>query len=424
MASTWVHKVLSTILIWWYCTTIGYAQLAPYVSVNSPELEQILLQDSLIAQVLKARGGADPCNSGSLRHRVQVIVSVPKLNTEGQVVGLTHKTWGLDTSQYFYPASLVKLPTALVAMEQVNVLSRKHTAATPWTDIAWQDRGGDCRARNSGRHNIANLIKAMALVSDNEAYNTVFRMVGPTVINGRMTALGHEKVQIVKSFDGCAPWVGSRKLKFTTANGLVFTLPAGTLGTYKTSRTAACAQIGKAYWQGGKLVNAPYDFAYHNVVSLPALHNIWCQLIFPQAVPKSGLDISDAQRQDYLRWCTQSPQEGSPLTYANKKLYPTYLKKYLYYGGQPATGTQLAQDSVVSTNVVGQSHGFLADVAHLHIPQSKDARLRAGITVSVVVYVNENEVLNDGIYQYQTLGMPFLRNVGRALWTALEQNKY
>jgi len=36
--------------------------------------------------------------------------------------------------------------------------------------------------------------------------------------------------------------------------------------------------------------------------------------------------------------------------------------------------------------------------------------------LGAVIYVNENEILNDGVYEYEKIGYPFMRELGQLFY--------
>jgi hypothetical protein len=62
-------------------------------------------------------------------------------------------------------------------------------------------------------------------------------------------------------------------------------------------------------------------------------------------------------------------------------------------------------------NKVGQAYGFLTDCMYF-----KDEVNDVEFLLSASIYVNKNETLNDGKYEYETTGFPFLQNLFAAIY--------
>ena len=68
-------------------------------------------------------------------------------------------------------------------------------------------------------------------------------------------------------------------------------------------------------------------------------------------------------------------------------------------------------DHIRIYNKVGMAYGFLIDNAYII-----DIKNNIEFFLSAVIYVNENQTLNDNKYQYDQLGLPFLSELGTAVY--------
>jgi cell division protein FtsI/penicillin-binding protein 2 len=91
----------------------------------------------------------------------------------------------VDRNRYFNPASTVKLPTALVALEKLNRLASKgiNKYTTMLTDSSYEKQVAILKDTSSenGFPSIAHCIKKIFLVSDNDAYNRLYEFDGSTI---------------------------------------------------------------------------------------------------------------------------------------------------------------------------------------------------------------------------------------------------
>ena len=109
--------------------------------------------------------------------------------------------YGVDTNHYFYPASTVKLPTAIVALEKLNQLQivgldkdtpmRTGAGAAPQTSVFL-----DTTAENL-LPSVAHYIKKIFLVSDNDAYNRLYEFVGQQQLNKSLWEKGFIDLRII-----------------------------------------------------------------------------------------------------------------------------------------------------------------------------------------------------------------------------------
>ena len=110
----------------------------------------------------------------------------------------------VDEDKYFNPASTVKLPIALLALEKLHELNMPRLTGntTMLTDSAWRGQEKvytDSTAEN-GLPSIYHYIKRVFLISDNDAYNRLYEFVGQQRIHERLWAMGYKDVRIVRRF--------------------------------------------------------------------------------------------------------------------------------------------------------------------------------------------------------------------------------
>src|SRR5689334_10945516 len=110
----------------------------------------------------------------------------------------------VDSNQYFNPASTVKLPTALIALEKLNGLNGEglNMYTTMLTDSArsgeekiWTDSTSE-----NGLPSIAQYIKRVFLISDNDAYNRLYEFDGQQTLNERLWQKGYTGTRIIRRF--------------------------------------------------------------------------------------------------------------------------------------------------------------------------------------------------------------------------------
>ena len=68
-------------------------------------------------------------------------------------------------------------------------------------------------------------------------------------------------------------------------------------------------------------------------------------------------------------------------------------------------------DSVRIFNKVGLAYGYVTDNAYI-----VDFERGIEFLLTAVVLVNENGIFNDGAYEYDEVGLPFLAELGRVIY--------
>ena len=143
------------------------------------------------------------------------------------------------------------------------------------------------------------------------------------------------------------------------------------------------------------------------------LHQCLVRLIFPETVsPKERWSVDPADRQWLLELMRAAPRFSARNTGLNDTYADAYTK-YLFYGG---SGGPLNQPLEMYSKS-GMAYGFLTDLAYF-----VDRKHNIDFFVSATIYVNSDEILNDDQYEYETVGLPFLKFLGQCIY-AYEQSR-
>src|SRR5215211_1243508 len=109
--------------------------------------------------------------------------------------------FNVDPSKYFYPASTVKMPVALLALEEIKKLKEKGVTrnSSMITEAAYSKQTPvyNDPTTPDGRATVENYIKKIFLVSDNDAFNRLYEFVGQEQVNKRLHDLGYTDAGIV-----------------------------------------------------------------------------------------------------------------------------------------------------------------------------------------------------------------------------------
>lgn len=361
--------------------------------------------------ILKNKTILQKVSSSPKKYRLQIIYTQIDRDTEGNP---TFKTYNylVDANNYFYPASLVKLPVSILALEKTKKL-HIYSNTIMFTDSAYgcQHSVKKDPTSENGYPSIAQYIKRMALVSDNFAYGRVYEFLGVDYLHNRLNELRFKNIRIVNRFDN-----GCKGSEHTTTNPVSFYKDDLTslikLPQQKAERgyshPLGKVYVGKAYLNtNNKKIKAPKDFSEMNYFPLTDVHAMLQQLIFQDYLkPEEKFDMLEEDRQFLIKHLTMLPRESSYPTYNTKDYWDSY-KKYFIYGDSKK---QIA-DSVAITNIVGQSYGFMVDCAYI---QNKERGVE--FMLSAVIYANEDGIINDGKYEYNTVALPFLAELGRQFY--------
>lgn len=351
------------------------------------------------------------------QYQVQILYTVIDRGKKGKIKFTDH-SFQLDSNQYFYPASTVKLPVAILALQKLNelgipALDRNSTMITGSAGDRQTEVRNDPTAKD-GRPTIAHYIRKILLVSDNDAYNRLYEFLGQEYINNELHRLGFTEAQIIHRLEISLSEAENRHTNpvhfYDTSGRLLYAQPDQfSKLTYAPRHT----RMGKGFMRNGVLVNEPFDFSAKNRLSLSSLHEIIKRIMFPEAFKKSEQFNLTAEDYAFLRqYMSMMPAESNWPRYNNNDAWDTYVK-FLYYGAEPGT----AEPGIRIFNKPGDAYGFMIDAAYL-----ASFRDQTECIISAVIHCNSDGIYNDDRYEYKTVGLPFMKALGRMLM-AYEQTR-
>lgn len=348
------------------------------------------------------------------QYDIQVLYTQIDRDAKGTPRFTTHR-FGTDPNRYFYPASTVKMPIAFLALEKLNELAIQgldkdspmfHFAATPPQTAALADE-------TSPNHlpSVANYIRKIFLVSDNDAYNRLYEFLGQAHINDKLHGKGFTDTRIihrlsVSGYDTLGNQL-TNPVAFANDRGICY--QQGEVRSRFYDDLGLSGQLkGVAYIDGeDKKVDAPFDFRYKNYVSLQDLHDMLKAVFFPAAVsPRERFNLTPDDYAFLREAMGQRPQESDFPSYDEPD---NYVKFWMY--GDVQDSTFQIPKNVRIYNKVGWAYGTLTDAAYI-------VDVDAGIEFFLVgtIHVNANQTFNDGVYEYEDIGMPFFGELGRAVY--------
>ena len=351
-------------------------------------------------------------------------VQVQYTRMRRDAAGVPHfKSYGyrLRPRAYFYPASAVKLAAAALALQKMRDLSTRYPGLSPdspmLTDSAF---AGQTRARRdtssaSGHPTLANYVRKALIVSDNDAFNRLYEFVGPEELNRELARLGLRHSRLLHRLSVGDQEPGSRHTNpvtfyaDTAATQVLVDQSAGYYAGPWPQLHLRGEHIGRAYIKGAQRVAGPLDFTLKNAFSLPDLQRLLRLILFPESMPPARrLRLLPADYALLREALSQLPRQ-SPHPRYDVGHYPDTYAKFLLGGG----GLAPLPPGVRVFNKIGQAYGFLIDNAYV-----QDEAHGVEFLLSAVLYVNADGVLNDDKYEYDTIGFPFLRDLGRRVYEA------
>lgn len=345
-------------------------------------------------------------------HRVQIIYTQIDRDAQNQPTFRSY-TFRLNADEYFYPASTVKLPTAALALEKLNRLDRRgldrNTVMLTGRSEAFQSEADIDETSRTGLPSVGQYVRKILLVSDNDAYNRLYEFLGQTELNESLREKGYEGARIVHRLELALTAEQNRRtnpIRFIRGDETVYSQAA--LRAEEDYLAPEPVPLGEAEIVGGERVAGPKDFAEKNALPLQALHDTVLALMFPDSVAEARrFDLTD---EDYafLRFeMSAYPGESGIASYADSQRYPDGYVKFLMYGGSESE----IPDNIRIFNKVGDAYGFLTDAAYV-----VDFDRGIEFILAATIYTNANATFNDNEYEYEEIGLPFLRSLGRAIY--------
>lgn len=349
------------------------------------------------------------------KDRVQILVGEVQ-KSKSAYPSITFTSLGLDSSKYFYPASSVKLPVVILALEWLNEHQEVGVDMNTPFELISTSTCHSFQSNSSSKDDILtieNCIKKILLVSDNRSYNALFDLLGRDYINSKLKAKGYTKSQIVKSFSGCPDSLLNIKPAlnfFNDKNEVVFHLDSTTYSN-PISKLSIDAKVGDSIMIDSlTTIAGAKDFSMNNYLPLDEGLDMLIQLIYPTSNPT--WQITAKQRTFLMYWMSRYPKESKMKVYTSNKQYFDAYKKYLIYGREEKP---IKSDAFRIYNIVGLSYGFATDIAYV---KSKSGRKE--IFIAATTYSNTDGVMNDNKYDYETIGFPFLKYLGKAIYNQVK----
>ena len=324
-----------------------------------------------------------------------------------------------DSEAYFYPASTAKLPIAALALQRIRELQAEGINIDSNTPFHIRDRNNhpialkDSTALNENL-SVAHLIKKIFLVSDNDSYNFLFDFLGSDYINSELRKKGLSETSIHHKFlfgaDNQTTW----EYHFIDHLDTLYYQPSIRAKQIISNGNLKAMIKGIGYIDGDKLVNRPFDFRSKNRISINDLEGILKRILFPDVFDSSErFDLLEEDYKFLKFWMSRNTLESSDPDYSNNPdLYDSYVK-FFVYGDQKGAMT----DNVRIFNKVGDAYGTLTETAYI-----QDRASAIEFLLTATVHVNENQIFNDNIYEYDSIGFPFMAGLGRAILN-YEKNK-
>jgi Beta-lactamase enzyme family len=346
------------------------------------------------------------------KYRVQVIYT--QIDRDAQnLPHFTSYTYHFDSTSYFYPASTVKMPMSFLALEKLNHLKNpmlnKYTAYRLDSARVLQIPYSKEPLAQNGLPSIAQDVKEIFIVSDNYAYNHLYDFMGQDYINTTLQRKGYNNTRILHRFS--VPGIDNRHTAPMTFYKGDFIVHRQTdevaTQEYPTTPMHDLRQGVGYYDNQEKLVNEAFDFSKKNFFALSDIEKVLKSVLFPEVTPaQQRFDLTEDDYQLCYKYMSIFPRESTYPPYKDTSYYDGYCKFLMY-----ADGKQQRPNHIRIFNKVGDAYGFLTDCAYI-----VDFKNNTEFMLSATIHCNEDGIFNDDKYDYETIGYPFMGNLGRMIY--------
>lgn len=322
-------------------------------------------------------------------HELQILYT--RIDRANDKIRFSDFEFGLNDSAYFYPASTVKLPVAVLVLEKISQVD----------DLSLDTRfyvEGDTLETTIEKE----VIKVFA-TSDNDANNRLFEFLGQDAINRGLGEKGigpHRIAHRLSTKD--ADDITTRPL-IVYLNDSTTTQMGPIINASLASLELENIQKGNGYLSGDELIEEPFDFSLKNYYPVSTQQEVMKRLIFPEQYKSEEIfSLGPKERSILLEAMSSPPRKWG---YAEDEYYDSFGKFFIY-----GDSRSRMPETVKIYNKVGYAYGTLTDCAYI---QDKGKNIEFIVTATLLV--NNNQVLNDDQYEYDSIGIPFLAALGREI---------
>ena len=326
-----------------------------------------------------------------------------------------------DDDKYFYPASTVKMPVAFLALEYLNNLATTRDVGLDRNSRLVYSVGMPPQTAMTvdtvvapGYPTVASFIEKIFAVSDNESYNRLYELLGQDYINERMQEKGiftNSRIVTrvgVSGYDAEANRY-TNPVTFSTPDGQSVYQQDQQYALYQNYPDLSYTAKGIGYYDEvvDSVVMVPFDMSEKNFINLTDLQACLEHLIFPMAVePEERYDLTNDQYEYLYRTMSKLPGDYPEYQSDPDQYYDSYVKFFLF-----GDTREPIPDHIKIFSKVGWAYGTLTESAYI-----LDHKAGIEFFLSATILVNKNQVFNDGHYEYETIGLPFLASLGREVY--------
>lgn len=342
-------------------------------------------------------------------HRLQLLVTEVVETQEGPC--LVEHGFRVD-AEYFYPASAIKTVAAIAALQDLE--HQSFDAPLELSDVLWfhdADDFDDLEATDfspTATNSVEDLIEQTLIISSNQGFNRLFDLAGHERLNQSMWEAGLDSLRMQhrmfswRTIDQ-EKWAPRVSIEAENGNSGV----DSSLQEVRPQRQSSLdlppldisgLEIGQSYLEFGTIHQEPMDFSTKNYLSLREHQQLMIALYHPALT-----DVHFEGLQSHRTLLTET-MGRDPESFSDD-LGDDVERRFK--PALPGFAEVLPRQRLQYFNKGGRAYGFHVENAYVN-----DVEADRSLFLTAVVYVNENQRLNDDQYEYDELSFPFFHSLG------------
>ena len=367
-------------------------------SLETNPIKSSFRKNDFLKEIIKEKEG----------YEIQVLLT--KIDQYNSQVDFQEYKYQLDDNKYFYPASTIKLPIVVLALKKINELRSKGSEITLKSKIIlnYKDDYSELLIRDSIT-SFQNLIADVFLVSDNSASNILIDFIGYNYFNEEMKNAGFDKTYLNHKFNP-DPYVNSTWQISDLDNNLISSLNDNQKIIKANDKTIGLEKGEKRYFKG-EILDESLNFSEKNRSSITDMHNLIKYIFYPEIFDSTNTFNLNVEDYDFLRyWMSRFTYEDIGEKFiGDEKFFETYNKFFIHRDEQ-----SLSNEQIRVYNKIGQAYGTSIDNGLI-----KNYQDNIEFILTATIYTNKNKVINDNLYEYDDIAVPFLAKLSRSIYSEL-----
>jgi len=335
---------------------------------------------------------------------IQIIYTQIHRDNAGKTRLVNH-SYQLSPKRWFFPASTIKLPVALLACEEVARVGGNLESAIM---LRQPPETGQWDASEPLSESLLRSLRRTFTVSDNIPYNRFYELLGADRIHARLKALGYPDTRAISR-------LGSRDVNANRRTGSVQIIDADgkplagfapRVAKFRSFPFGRALKGDGFLGDDGVMTAGPHDFSFGNFMPLADLHAMLTAFVFPESVHESQRwKIPESWREEILEEMGRYPRESIDPVYPAPEYYDSYAKFFVI-----GDRKENAPDGYRAYGKIGEAYGYLTDSSYM-----VDKTTGLECFLSAVIHCNPDGIYNDDKYDYEEVGLPFLSALGKSV---------